>query len=174
MILLKCPRCGKSAEIDQSLVAEGQRCFTCGVSLEIADPGVAARHAMAANGQLYGLLVGALLGGALVALIGTLGGTLGFAVAAAAAGALLGTAWGFVEGLFAGTGWAALMWDGSWLTFSAKVSMALGAFLGALNATQLANELDHAGVLGVGILGGFLLGGLAGVVVARRDVPSEG
>src|SRR5688572_9516565 len=34
MILLKCPRCGKAAEAPDELARAGEKCYTCGVSVE--------------------------------------------------------------------------------------------------------------------------------------------
>src|SRR5438477_6025385 len=162
MVLLKCPKCGRSAELPDDLVGEDHWCYVCHVGLEIADPTFIPRREMEWKGQLQSLVLGAMLGGCSILSIGVLGGDIGLAVATGVAGALLGCIWGFVDGLVGGIEWAALTWDGSWLTFWAKVNMVLGGvggfWLGIFGVLRIR---EGPGVtIGLGVLGGLILGAL--------------
>jgi hypothetical protein len=95
MILMKCPQCGRSAEVPESLADEGHQCYTCSVALGLADPALARRRQAASQAQVRGLLIGAVLGGLGVGLVGWFGGRVGLTVAGGVAGALVGVVWGF-------------------------------------------------------------------------------
>ena len=102
MVSLKCPKCGRSAELPDKLVDEGHRCYSCNVPLEITDPTFIPRRQMEWKGQLQTLVLGAMLGACCILSIGVFGGDFGLAVATGVAGALLGCIWGFVNGLVDG------------------------------------------------------------------------
>ena len=175
MVLLKCPKCGRSAELPDDLVGEDHWCYACHVALEIADPTFIPRREMEWKGQLLSLVLGAMLGACCILSIGVFGGDIGLAVATGVAGALLGCIWGFVEGLFAGFGWAGLTWDGSWFTFMAKVYMVLGTvggFLVGIFGVLRIREGDRGAVIGLGVLGGLILGGLLGAMIAKPKARS--
>jgi hypothetical protein len=171
MITMRCPQCGQSANIPDELVDEGHPCYKCGSSLEIAYPAVAARRARARSGQLRGMVIGAGTGASTILAFGFIGGPLGGAIAGAVAGATLGVVTGFVEGLIGGSEWAVLMWDGSWLSTWAKLSMALGGIAGLLLGLSgdFFPEYGQGAVLAWGGLGGLCLGGLFGARVGRQS-----
>lgn len=168
-VLLKCPNCGQAAQLPDSVVDEGHRCFSCGVPLEIADQVVAHRRVAARQGQVRGLIAGALLGAVGVALVGALGGRVGFGIAAAVAGSLLGATSGFFEGLMGGTELAILMWDGSWLTYYAKACIVIGGAGGFVIGlvTELTAEHSRLGILAPATAGGLCLGGLLGAAIGK-------
>src|SRR5260370_2975984 len=98
MVSLKCPKCGRSAELPDKLVDEGHRCYSCNVPLEITDPTFIPRRQMEWKGQLQTLVLGAMLGACCILSIGVFGGDFGLAVATGVAGALLGCIWGLLTG----------------------------------------------------------------------------
>src|SRR5260370_25289509 len=115
MVSLKCPKCGRSAELPDKLVDEGHRCYSCNVPLEITDPTFIPRRQMEWKGQLQTLVLGAMLGACCILSIGVFGGDFGLAVATGVAGALLGCIWGFVNGLVDAIQWPALTFYGACL-----------------------------------------------------------
>jgi len=172
MVTLRCPKCGKSAELPDGLAGGDHRCYSCNVYLEFADPNFIPKQEKELKDQVYTSIVGAMLGACGIFSIGVLGGKVGLAVATGAAGALLGCVWGFLDGFVGGVQWAALMWDGSWFTFMAKINMVLGAIGGFMLGILGILKGDRVEVIGVGVLGGLVLGGLLGAVIAKPKTRS--
>src|SRR5262249_2480984 len=122
--------------------------------------------------QVYTSIVGAMLGACGIFSIGVLGGKVGMAVTIGVAGALFGCILGFVSGLRDGLGWAALTFDGSWFTFFAKVNMILGAIGGFMLGIFGMLRGDRVEVIGIGVVGGLVLGGLLGALIAKPKTRS--
>jgi len=171
MVALKCPKCGKSAELPDGLAAGDHRCFSCNVYLQYADPSFIPNQKKEFKDQVYASILGAMLGACSILSVSAFGGNLGIAVAVGAAGALLGCVSGFVSGMIDGVEWTVLMWDGSWFTFMVKVNMVLGLIGGFCWGIfgELKDEWGRGTVVGVGVLGGFVLGGLLGALIGKRS-----
>jgi len=169
MVALKCPKCGKSAELPDGLAGGEHRCYSCNVYLQYADPSLIPKQEKEFKDQAYASILGAMLGACSILSIEVVGDKVGLAIAAGLAGALVGCLSGFINGLFDGLGWSTFMWDGSWFTFIVKMNMILGAIFGLLAAMfgEL-NDWSRDGVLALGVLAGFILGGLLGALFARQ------
>jgi hypothetical protein len=172
MVALKCPKCGKSAELPDDLAAGDHRCYSCNVYLEYADPDFIPKRERDFKDQVYTSIIGAMLGACSILSIGVFGGKVGLAVATGVAGALLGCVLGFVSGLREGLGWAALTFDGSWFSFMAKVNMIFGAIGGFMLGILGILRGDPVELIGIGVFGGLVLGGLLGALIAKPKTGS--
>jgi hypothetical protein len=173
MIVMKCPQCGRAAEVPEGMETEGHQCYQCKTRLEFADPEAAARRAAgrdeARRAQVLGFVIGALVWAWVFPVLGKYGGPLGMASAGGVAGALVGIGYGIVEGVIGGLEWALVWRDSSWLTGWAKVLMVVGfiggAVLGACGQLEMTEDL----ILILSGVGGALLGGFVGSRLACRS-----
>ena len=89
-VALKCPKCGKSAELPDGLAGGDHRCYSCNVYLQYADPSFIPKQEKEFKDQAYASILGAMLGACSILSIEVLGDKVGLAIAAGLAGALVG------------------------------------------------------------------------------------
>jgi hypothetical protein len=167
MILLKCPRCGRTAEAPDELVDEGQQCYACNVPVVIASSEVDARRRQACEERFRGMVIGACLGTVLVPLVGATGGVVGMSIAGGVAGAVFGLTAGVLHGWLDALGWSALLADGSWGSWVRAwvlVTMVLGCIWGVIAGAsgELVEQNGWWATLIQSGFGGCCLGGFLG------------
>lgn len=158
MVLIKCPRCGQTAEAADGLSDSDLVCYWCQCRTLYADPESVRQRAEAQWQRVCFTILGALAGMFLVPLIGETGGIAGAAFAEGVAGAVLGVIVGLgllAEAFaFEPTGYRFLAWY-------CVVAMAIGLAYGTAGGItgQFTDETGFGSIYIMSGIGGACLAG---------------